>query len=187
MRIFTIIGRMNHLFSYCPSCGKNTVSFCGGKHWVCSNCGFDMFFNVASSAGVILYSGNSVLFVKRGREPAKGMLALPGGFIDAEETAEEACIRECFEETGIQISPVTYVASFPNSYEFKNIIYSTCDFFFSSELRLDSISSISPLDAEEVEDFEIVKIDSAECIAKLPIAFDSVKKAVTAWYLKTVH
>ena len=174
---------MDHLFSYCPSCGQKTVTFQDKKHWLCSSCGFDMFFNVASSAGVILHSGDSVLLVKRGREPAKGLLALPGGFIDAGETAEEACRRECFEETGIKVGHITYVASFPNTYAYKNIVYNTCDFFFSSELELDSISSIAPLDREEVEGFQVVKIDSPEGIAKLPIAFESVKKALKEWFL----
>ena len=91
-------------------------------------------------------------------------------------------VRNCNKNNTI-IAVIIYVVKSMN----EPLYGCDCDFFFSSELRLDSISSISPLDAEEVEDFEIVKIDSAECIAKLPIAFDSVKKAVTAWYLKTVH
>ncbi len=174
---------MNDLFCYCPSCGKKSVIFKDEKHWVCSQCGFDMFYNVASSAGVILHSGNSVLFVRRGREPAKGMLALPGGFIDAGETAEEACRRECFEETGIQIDSITYVASFPNKYEYKNIIYNTCDFFFTSECSLDTFSKFSALDSEEIASFEVLKVTSIDAIENLPIAFESVKKALITWFL----
>jgi ADP-ribose pyrophosphatase YjhB (NUDIX family) len=35
-------------------------------------------------------------------EPAKNKWALPGGFIEAEETPEGACLRELEEETGLE-------------------------------------------------------------------------------------
>lgn len=42
-----------------------------------------------------------VLLVQRGEFPFKGMWALPGGFIRADESAEEAAVRELKEETGV--------------------------------------------------------------------------------------
>ena len=44
-----------------------------------------------------------VLLIERGREPFKGTWALPGGFVDMDESLETACKRELEEETGIQI------------------------------------------------------------------------------------
>ena len=46
---------------------------------------------------VIIQSGH-VLMVERGQAPGKGLLALPGGHIDRDETAIEACLREVYEE-----------------------------------------------------------------------------------------
>ncbi len=43
-----------------------------------------------------------VLLIKRGREPFKDNWALPGGFINMDETLEEAVQRELFEETGLE-------------------------------------------------------------------------------------
>ena len=40
---------------------------------------------------------------RRGKEPAKGTLDLPGGFVDNEENAEEGMVREILEETGLSI------------------------------------------------------------------------------------
>ncbi|MBN2189614.1 MAG: NUDIX hydrolase, partial [Candidatus Aureabacteria bacterium] len=45
-------------------------------------------------------SGN-ILLVKRNTEPGMGRWSLPGGFIEHGEYAEQACLRELKEETGI--------------------------------------------------------------------------------------
>ncbi|PLW94976.1 MAG: NUDIX hydrolase, partial [Marinilabiliales bacterium] len=42
-----------------------------------------------------------VLLIKRGNEPYKGMWAIPGGFVDMDETCEAAAVRELQEETAV--------------------------------------------------------------------------------------
>lgn len=44
-----------------------------------------------------------VLLIQRGREPFINKWALPGGFIELDETLESACIRELEEETGLKV------------------------------------------------------------------------------------
>ena len=46
--------------------------------------------------------GIKVLLIQRGIEPFKGKWAFPGGFINMNETAEEAACRELEEETGLK-------------------------------------------------------------------------------------
>ena len=51
---------------------------------------------------VVFYCGH-VLMVKRKAEPGKGLWALPGGFIGANEFIDDACLRELKEETKIEL------------------------------------------------------------------------------------
>lgn len=43
-----------------------------------------------------------VLLIQRGSDPYEGMWALPGGFVQMEESLEAAALRELNEETGVQ-------------------------------------------------------------------------------------
>jgi 8-oxo-dGTP diphosphatase len=49
---------------------------------------------------IVLYHDRLVL-IRRGNEPFKGRLALPGGFVGKDETVEQAVLREAKEETGL--------------------------------------------------------------------------------------
>jgi 8-oxo-dGTP pyrophosphatase MutT (NUDIX family) len=54
---------------------------------------------------VLLPVDNGLLVVRRGIEPKKGMLALPGGYINLGESWQEAAARELKEETGFEVDP----------------------------------------------------------------------------------
>jgi len=64
---------------------------------------------------IILRSGKLVL-IKRGKDPYKGKLALPGGFVEYGESVEEAARREAKEETGLEVElkKIVGVYSDPN-------------------------------------------------------------------------
>ena len=79
-------------FHYCPVCGSSHFEVHDFKSKQCQDCGFVYYANVcAATAAFILRTRNGreeMLAVRRAKEPAKGTLDLPGGFIDMYETAE---------------------------------------------------------------------------------------------------
>ena len=161
-----------HALRYCPKCGRETLNWDGEKKWSCSNCEYVLFHNVAGAVAVIIKNGNEILFTRRNQEPKKGKLDLAGGFVDPKESAEETCVRELFEEMQIKvdISQLKYLASLPNTYEYKNILYNTIDLFYEYE-----ISEKLELHLEQSEISEAVWIKK-EAIKLEDIAFDSQKK-----------
>jgi NAD+ diphosphatase len=117
-------------FRFCPSCRAPEPDFLDGKRWLCRACGFEYFHNVAAAAGVILDRSGEIVFLERAKEPRKGALGLPGGFVDPHESAEDALLRECREEIGWEPPSLVFIGSFPNGYEYGGVAYNTCDSFF---------------------------------------------------------
>ena len=69
---------------------------------------------VTTDCVVFGIEGNNinVLLIKRGNEPFKGLWALPGGFLNPDETAEEGALRELREETGLEAAEVEQLYTF---------------------------------------------------------------------------
>lgn len=53
-----------------------------------------------------------VLLIRRGKDPFKDQWALPGGFLEVDESLEAGAKRELEEETGIGIDTVEQVGAF---------------------------------------------------------------------------
>lgn len=64
------------------------------------------YSNPTPTVDVILQRGSKVLMVRRKKDPFKGQLALPGGFVNEGETAEDAMKREAMEETSFEVEPI---------------------------------------------------------------------------------
>ncbi len=155
-------------FNYCPYCGSRAIAFDGAKEFTCGDCSFTYFQNVAAAAGTILECDGKIVLLRRMQEPSKGLLDLPGGFMDPGETAEEAAKREIREELKIDVGTLQYMGSYPNTYEFRDVRYYSCDLLFYS--RIDTF----PTEFDETEVEELVVIDPME-VPDDEIAFESVK------------
>ena len=154
---------------FCPKCGNESLNWDGEKKWNCKVCDFILFHNVAGAVAVVIKCGDEILLTRRNQEPKKGKLDLAGGFVDPKESGEETCARELFEEMKmrIDISKLKYLASLPNIYEYKNIIYNTLDLFY--EYESDEKFEVN-LEISEISETVWLKIQD---INPDDIAFDS--------------
>ncbi|MDM4718947.1 NUDIX domain-containing protein [Micromonospora sp. WMMA1363] len=95
-------------YSHCSYCG---MAYPPAVAWprVCTACGQTVWRNPLPVAVAVLPVrtdiGLGVVVVRRDIEPARGLLALPGGFIEYGEQWQEALVRELREETGLLAEP----------------------------------------------------------------------------------
>lgn len=167
------------ILKFCPRCSGRFVP----QHdfsFICESCGLHFFSNAcAAVCALILDSEGRLLITKRAKEPKKGMLDLPGGFVNPLESAEDALKREIMEELGVAISEANYLCSFPNRYVYSGLTYFTTDLAFIC--KIEDMSIIKP--ADDVEDVYFMsagKIDVEE------IAFESIRNIISC-YIDLIH
>ncbi|WED29549.1 NUDIX domain-containing protein [Vibrio sp. DW001] len=133
---------------FCPKCGSKSliIQYVPTKLYTCSECSFALFQNVATAVMVAICCKDEVLIATRARNPGLGMWDFPGGFVDPDETLEQAILRELYEELDLELDlgDAIYVSSNPNTYPYKEITYKTCDTFFVVEL--DEKPAMTPQD-----------------------------------------
>ncbi|MDR1929241.1 MAG: NUDIX domain-containing protein [Treponema sp.] len=173
------------MFKYCPSCGSKNIVFERNKVFKCPDCGFSYYHNIAAATGCVIAAGDRIVLLVRGKEPCKGKLDLPGGFVDLGEGALEGLRREIREELGWtppEEAEFTFFSSFANVYPYKNIVYNTCDLFFT--LSAPGLSEKDlVLEEKEIAGAEFLRPDEIDLDR---LAFDSTRRAVAAYrrYLK---
>lgn len=166
-----------HQFHYCPICGAKAFVEHNEKSKQCTACGFVYYFNPSAAvASFLRNTEGELLLVRRGKEPAKGTLDLPGGFVDMQETAEEAIRREVQEETGLQPHNCHYLFSLPNIYPYSGFEVHTLDLFFECEVaRFDG--------AQAADDAAEILIRRPETLHPDDFGLPSIRRAVSL-YLK---
>ena len=70
----------------------------------CPNCGFVQYDDPKVAAGVLLVEDGRVLLVRRVMDPHAGSWSIPAGFVNAFEDPVQAAVRECREETGLDVT-----------------------------------------------------------------------------------
>jgi len=164
---------MDDNFTYCTRCGQKTFVNQQRK-FTCSACGFQLFFNTASAVAVLIFRDSQVLFTVRARPPHQGKLDLPGGFVDFQESAEDALRREIREELNLTLADLSYFASFPNTYLYKQVEYQVLDLIYTCHARdwencqpRDDVSDFLFLDPHELDLDRLAFVSSRNALRKL--------------------
>ena len=160
-----------HTFRYCPRCGAPGLQHPPGHALHCPHCDLTYYHNVAAAvACIVLDDHGQILSVRRAREPAKGTLDLPGGFVEAHETVEAAARRELHEETGLAPHALRYLFSLPNPSPYSGIDVFTADLFYLARVpdfhnarAADDAAAldIRPVAALRAEDYGLASIRAA--------------------------
>ncbi|MCX6239464.1 MAG: NUDIX domain-containing protein, partial [Bacteroidia bacterium] len=142
------------VIKYCPRCGCNAFKTNDkGRSFNCEGCHFDYYINNSAAVACLIFNAEGkLLLARRAIEPGKGMLDLPGGFVEPKESAEAAVIREIKEELGVKVTNVAYLASFPNEYIYSGFSVFTVDLAFIC--TIDNLEAIFP--ADDVSEVEFI-------------------------------
>jgi len=97
---------------FCAACGSSTDLFRGGWGRRCGSCNSEHFPRVDPVVIMLAECEGRVLVGRQGGFPP-GFFSALAGFVEPGESLEEAVARELFEEAGIRVSNVSYLASQP--------------------------------------------------------------------------
>ena len=141
-----------------------------GRHrWQCPQCGYVQYENPVPGVGILIEHEGKLALVQRDRAPREGEWALPSGFIEADESVEQAAVREALEETGLHIELLELfgVYSFPEGPPRSGLII----FYRARPLNIDAMHAGD--DARLVQLFEIDNFP--------PICFRTHREVMARW------
>ena len=160
-------------FRFCPLCGSGRFEVSGVRSRRCADCGYELFRNSSAAVAAFIVRGLTddelnglhtisadrwaqaeLLVCRRACDPVRGTLDLPGGFVDPDETIEQALWRELTEEISTPPAAARYLFSQPNRYSWSGIVVPTADCFF--------LCTLPPAAA-------LLAADDAECLTFIPI------------------
>ncbi len=95
---------------FCSNCGT-ALRFgeVAGEHrdrLSCPACGHIAYVNPRLVVTTLpITDDGEVVLLRRGIEPGRGLWAQPGGFLEVDETVDQAAVRETWEETRLIVEP----------------------------------------------------------------------------------
>jgi NAD+ diphosphatase len=99
--------------THCPLCGTPTLESNGGWTRTCPNDGTDHFPRTDPAVIMLIHDGGDRALLGRGAQWPAGRFSTLAGFVEPGESLEAAVAREVFEEVGVRVNDIVYVASQP--------------------------------------------------------------------------
>jgi NAD+ diphosphatase len=98
---------------HCPLCGALTTETNAGWTRTCPVDGSDHFPRTDPAVIMLIHDGGDRALLGRGKEWGRGRFSTLAGFVEPGESLEAAVAREVFEEVGVKVDAINYIASQP--------------------------------------------------------------------------
>lgn len=135
---------------FCANCGAKTVMHDAGYRRHCAACKSDHFPRTDPVIIIVVRKPGHILLGRQASWTA-GMYSALAGFMEPGETIEDAARREVFEESGIRLGAVSYVASQPWPFPASLMI----------GLHGEALSDAITIDKKELEEARWFSLDEA--------------------------
>jgi len=93
-------------YRFCPLCAGTLARMDDGerRRLACESCGFIFYRNPLPGVAAVVTDEDRILLVQRRSSVFDGMWCAPCGYVEVDEDVREAARRECFEETGLDVT-----------------------------------------------------------------------------------
>jgi NAD+ diphosphatase len=99
--------------THCPLCGEPTHEAKSGWTRLCIADGSEHFPRTDPAVIMLIHDGGDRALLGRGHDWGQGRFSTLAGFVEPGESLEAAVAREVFEEVGVDVTDIRYIASQP--------------------------------------------------------------------------
>jgi 8-oxo-dGTP diphosphatase len=124
-------------------------------------------FTGKTATAIIPFPENKILLIKRNTVPFVGYWALPGGRMDPGENVEQTIVRECKEETGLDVTVAYKVGEYIERGIKDDVDYE----YFPTCFVVKVIGSKIKRQESEIQDIKLFKLE----MLPIPLAFEHDK------------
>ena len=159
--------RRNHKF--CSHCGHATEAHVNEHAMVCPACRYRQYPRVQPCVITLITRGDNEILLAKNAKNKSNMYGLIAGFVEVGETLEEAVRRETFEEVGLKLKNIQYLASQPWPFP-SNLMIAFRAEYAGGEIQLQE---------EEISDAQFFKFNQLpEIPFKGSIAYAMIKHVI---------
>lgn len=145
-------------YHFCPRCAGTLVVQIheGQEQHVCSVCHETLYKNQNVCTDSVIIRNGKMLLVRRARDPKRGFLDLPGGFVNPNEKSSDGALREIEEELKVKGKIIRVLGLYgPSPYLYKGVTYYNGGAFF-----LVDIAGQEPVASDDVARVEWWPLDA---------------------------